>query len=118
MDNIYIEGNKGIPEIHFKNNGKLSISGRSYPDDANLIYNPLLEFVASLEVNDVVFDVNLDYLNSGSIKYIKRIIHEIEDNKNIKTATVKWHFEDDDEKNKELGFMFKEISTKCKFEFK
>jgi len=117
MDSIQIQGNNELPTINFFNNGNLMLSGRSIPIDSQPIYEPLRNFIDQLKVSEVNFDINLEYINSQSIKQIYGLLTAIENNNHVKQANIVWHFDADDEDSLTIGKTLEEYVRICKFEF-
>jgi hypothetical protein len=54
--------------------------------------------------------IQLEYVNSGSSKYLLELLHMIEGmHKSGKTCEIKWYFEEDDEAVLELGKHYQSI---------
>jgi hypothetical protein len=79
--NILIEGTEKTPQVDFNlNSGELILSGRSIPENAVRIFEPLVEWV-----NEYVkkpqpttnFRLNLEYFNSASLIWISKIVRSL-----------------------------------------
>jgi hypothetical protein len=119
MDNLIIEKTKSSPAVILNAvNGKCTIAGSSYPENANEFYTPIFEWLNKYitEVTkELYFDFKLDYLNSSSIKFISELIDKIDKYGKIGiTVEINWHFKEEDEDIKELGEEFME-EVNCKF---
>jgi hypothetical protein len=103
---MQIEGTKNTPGIHITE-GIFEIKGRSIPEDAFDFYSPLLHEVQSYMENpnkktELIF--HLEYINSGSKKYITNILARFNDfYLNGHEVVIYWHFDYDDESMQELG---------------
>ena len=67
--------------VYFYENNTLDIAGRSIPENPELIFRKLDEWITGhFEKNDAL-DVNiqLEYINSGSSKYLYEILYEEDD---------------------------------------
>ena len=118
MEDIILEGTKELPAVSFHTDGKLSMEGHSYPEHADKFYMPMIKFLSELTCPDVVFSINIEYMNTSSIKFLLNMFRTIENNSHINTVLVRWHYDEDDDEILEQGEMFEEILDKCKFEFK
>ncbi len=121
MEVLNIERTEKTPLVYFSpEEGKFEISGKSIPDDAELFYRPILDwldqYVASPEQNNV-FDVNLDFFNISSSKRLLFILYKLneiaETGANI---TLRWHYDENDDDMYEVGQDFA-FMVKIPFEF-
>ena len=108
MEKIIINETEVSPKISFDpEKGFLDIIGSSYPENAMVIYNPLLKslkgFVDS-KPNSIHASFYLEYLSSLSSKMIMHII-KILDEAALNGCDVKvnWFYEEDDEDIMEFG---------------
>lgn len=100
------------------------ISGESRPPDVGNFYTEILKWMddyskhllRSSEVMDpVVFNLDFEYFNSSSAKYILDFCKQIASFRSKgKDMTVKWHYEEDDMDMLEVG---KEMSRMAKIPF-
>jgi hypothetical protein len=98
---------KNCPGIaYYPAENRLELVGRSIPENPELIFRRLDEWLTShFEKNDAL-DVNirLEYINSGSSKYLYEILKRLtgygQSGKNVR---IKWLYEEDDEGMLELG---------------
>ena len=81
IKNIFIEGTAKTPHIDFNHlSGELIISGRSIPEDANKVYEPLLTWINGyiksprLTTN---LHLNLEYFNSATTLWFSKLIKAI-----------------------------------------
>ena len=115
MDNLIIEESKQTPKVNFNaSTGILEISGRSIPENTFEFFNPVLLWLDEYSQNaqDVTtINVNLEYFNTSSSKYIleifKRLKGLINDGKEV---LVKWYYEEDDEEMMETGEDYEDVS--------
>ena len=113
MENLVIEGTKKTPEIQFLSDGKLKISGRSIPEDPSKFYNTLLLWVYDYCNNlspATVVDIDLEYFNSGSSKYILQLLRELKvasDKGN--EIKINWYYEEGDDDILERGEYYASI---------
>jgi len=118
-ENIFvIISTQKTPEIRFyPDEFYMKISGRCIPENPvdffSKIQTKLEEFIASIDNKDVfTIDVDLEYINSISTKYLYLIFMTIKDN--FKKTILNWYYEDVDDK--ELGEDF-ELLMQMKFNF-
>ena len=93
-----------------KENCKLTIIGKSYPEDASLFYTPLVEEIETckndLSKSKIIIKIALEIMNSVSAKYIFHVIKNIY--KSAKETEINWYYEADDDCMLEEGGYFKE----------
>ncbi len=111
-DRIHIKGTSKTPEIDFKP-GMISISGRSIPEDTIAFYKPILGWVENyVSRPEATTEVNfkIEYINSGSNRFLYSILKLLEDSySNGNGLVVNWFYEDDDDIIKNLGYDFKSL---------
>lgn len=117
MDTISIEATKSTPSVLFDIDKKLfQIIGKSLPENAMEFYKPLYdwieEFCNSNRDKGIEFNVELDYLNSSSIKLVFLIFNKVNDHY-LKAETkekiaINWGYKVDDELIRMKGEEFKE----------
>jgi hypothetical protein len=99
--------------IYFSENNTLEISGRSIPENPELIFRKLDEWITGhFDKNDSL-DVNiqLEYINSGSSKYLYEILKKLTGYANSgKQLNIKWLYEEDDEAMLELGEHYRDTA--------
>jgi hypothetical protein len=108
-----VEKTTHTPEIRFED-GKLTIKGRSIPEDSIGLYQPLFDYITEyikspLPLTEV--EVMLEYVNSSTnraLASIFEIFNELDKNKN--KVMVRWYYLTDDREMYELGLDFKEIT--------
>jgi dimeric dUTPase (all-alpha-NTP-PPase superfamily) len=93
--------------------GEITIKGRSIPEDAFEFFDPVLkacrEYVEKPAKNTII-SIHLDYVNSGSKKYLTNILTVFE--KNYLEGNgyeVNWKYDEDDEAMLDLGHDLKSI---------
>lgn len=104
------------PKAVFNPNGNLFIKGRSFSENPQDHFDPLVKFCNKLRAKEVIFDISMDYLNTASSKCMFEVISAIEENERVRRAEVRWHFEEDDEEMLETGEIYAEMCEKVKFE--
>ena len=118
MQDLILEPTNITPYAKFETNGQLLLKGRSLVFDVNLFFQPLIDWVNQLETPTIDFQIDFDYLNSGSQKKILELLKIIDAKTGIKTFNVIWLYETDDEDILEMGQLFEEKLLKAHFWFK
>lgn len=112
MKDLIIEKTSNTPLVDFKKEkGYLKIEGRSIPENPGDFYETLIGWIKEYFIEPIKitkFEVNLEYVNSGSSKYLLGIFRYLkekyDDGINIQ---VNWYYEEDDEAILGLGEHYK-----------
>jgi len=103
---MFIEGTKTTPGISVSN-GIFEVKGRSIPEDAFAFFSPLLDeanlyFSRPTQKTEIRF--HLEYINSGSKKYITNLLARFNTfYQSGHDVVIYWHFDYDDESMHDLG---------------
>lgn len=93
--------------------GEITIKGRSIPEDAFEFYEPVLEACREYvekPARHTVINIHLDYVNSGSKKYLTNILTVLERNYLAGNGyEINWIYDVDDEAMLDLGHDLKGI---------
>jgi len=117
MKNLIIEATNSTPAVVFKEEGKLSIEGRSLPENTINFYQPLIEWASNFNAREVKLDISMEYLNSGSTKKLLELLKVFDANNQIKTFYVDWHYDHEDEDILENAQIYEEILRKAQFRY-
>ena len=118
MKDLLISKTKRTPEILFKTNGELSISGSSMAEDVATFYKPVLEWLNefnSFAPEKISLKIDMDYLSTASTRIALEILRTINDLKRSDVNII-WAYEAEDSDMLEQGELF-QTSIKRKFEF-
>jgi hypothetical protein len=118
MENLVIPFKKRSPQIDFKTSGELSIFGNCFPEDPKGFFRPILDWMEEFRANhkgDVNLTVDLNYVNTSSIKILLELIQGVTDNFKSK-AKINWIYEIEDEDMLEVGEDLEKV-TEFKFNF-
>ena len=112
MKELIIAKSANTPGITFNpETGIMKIEGRSIPENPGDFFDPIIEWLEEYfnKATEVTrFDLNLEYVNSGSSKYllgIFRILKKKHDEG--KNCSINWYYEEDDEAIFSLGEHYK-----------
>jgi hypothetical protein len=101
------EASRNCPGIaYWPDSEKLELIGRSIPEDPELIFKPLDEWIDRYFEKGEKLNVyiKLEYINSGSSKYLLETLRKLAGyGESGKAVKVKWFYEEDDETIFELG---------------
>lgn len=115
MEKLVIqESLKNCPGIiYFIDNNTLEISGRSIPENPEMIFRRLDGWITDhFEKNQsLTVNILLEYINSGSSKYLYEILKKLTGYANSdKEVLMKWLYEEDDEAMLELGEHYRDTA--------
>ncbi len=105
---LYIEGGKNHPEVNFDPEKRIfSIKGKSFPENPGRFYQPLIDYIADLNLkpgDEITMEMLFYYLSSSSVISILEIIKELEDlrQKGYK-INIKWMYDEDDDDMRKIG---------------
>ncbi len=112
MEELVIDKTGNTPKVHFNHEeGKLIIEGRSIPENPGDFFEKLIDWLENYykEPKETTrMDLNLEYVNSGSSKYLLGIFRMIKKRFDEgRNCVVNWYYEEDDEAILSLGEHFK-----------
>lgn len=112
-----IQQEKNTPHVNLDtDNCILTIKGASYPDHADIFYNPIFEHVKEclLKIKPINLTINLamTLMNSVSEKCIFQIVKMLAA---VNEVEINWYYEDDDEDMKEEGEIWESSLKNVKF---
>lgn len=107
MKDLVLEKTANTPAVNFKSSGILKIEGRSIPENPGDFYDRLINWIKEY-YNDPApltkIELNLEYVNSGSSKYLLGIFRHIKKKHDEGyKSEVNWYYEEDDEAIHSLG---------------
>jgi hypothetical protein len=114
-EDLYLPSKGGrTPVIDFKCNGVFEISGKSYPQDPAKCYKPIIDWIKNYSKEPdklTTFNINLEYLNTGSSRVMSDIFKILKDLNNSKKTkvSINWFYDEDDEEMCRIGQMYKDI---------
>jgi len=100
---VYLEATKYTPKVILKK-GYFAIIGDSFPEDSFAFYETIINSLKQYPSKTIlVVDIQINYMNSGSLKILFDIFDIFE---NLKTEgvdiVINWQYEDDNEIIKEI----------------
>jgi hypothetical protein len=105
---------KNCPGItYYPDTKKLELVGRSIPENPELIFRRLEEWLTLHFEKDPGLNVSiqLEYINSGSSKYLYEILKRLTGyGRSGKIVRIKWLYEEDDEGMLELGEHYRDTA--------
>jgi SiaC family regulatory phosphoprotein len=109
MNEYHLSKTFNTPEVIFiPSEGVLKIEGRSIPEDPGDFFEEILalliEYYKTGPKETTRVDIKLEYINSGSSKYMLDIFRILKKNYDDgHDCIINWYFEEDDESIQELG---------------
>ena len=115
MEKLIIqEEQKNCPGIaYYPDTNVLEVAGRSIPENPELIFRKLDEWITSHFEKTGALNVNiqLEYINSGSSKYLYEILKRLTGYSRAgNSVRMKWLYEEDDEAMLELGEHYRDTA--------
>ncbi len=112
MKELVIKKTNNTPAVNFNpENGLLKIEGRSIPENPGEFFEELIDWINEYfdkPVPNTQFDLNLEYVNSGSSKYLLGIFRILKKKyEEGKKSIINWYYEEDDESILSLGEHYK-----------
>jgi hypothetical protein len=99
--------------VYYPDENKLELVGRSIPENPELIFGRLEDWLTlHFEKNDgLEVNIQLEYINSGSSKYLYEILKRLTGyGRSGKLVKIKWLYEEDDEGMLELGEHYRDTA--------
>lgn len=113
LESLHIEATRKTPLVELNPEGQFRIEGRSIPEDASLFFEQIVAWVEeylTVPKKVTTFDIALEYLNSGTSKYIlqilKRLKEVVRDENNL---VINWFYEEGDDDILERGEYYSSI---------
>ena len=100
-DKISIAATASTPALEFDmKQGKLSLTGKSIPQDPTQFYEPLMKHIDTYVANpapETTVDISMEYFNTPSAKYLQDIFQKLESIlPGNNTVKVNWHYDAQD----------------------
>jgi hypothetical protein len=117
MNAFEIEATNSTPSVIYKNEGKLIIKGRSFPENVDEFYKAIFDLLEEIDTPMITVDIDLEYINSASSKKILSMLKMLDKNPHITDLTIIWRYEEDDEDILESGQIYEEFLMKARFQY-
>ncbi|HBH47564.1 MAG TPA: hypothetical protein DDX98_02940 [Bacteroidales bacterium] len=117
MEDLIIHATKISPEVIFQCNGKLKIHGKIITENAVLTFDPIFNWIAGFQGDEVEFDIFLDYMNTSASMQLFILLNKLDLNFNIENIKVNWFYDEDDEEHFETGELFEDRLERVKFNY-
>ena len=117
LENLLIEATSTSPEVDFSVNGLLHLKGKAMPDNAVRDFEPLFAWIEKLDVPKIIFNIDMEYLNTSASMQLFTLLRKLEENCSIKELVVNWYYEKDDEDHYDTGLLYEEKLYRTKFNY-
>lgn len=112
MKELVIKKTPNTPGVIFDpETGIMKIEGRSIPENPGDFFDPLIDWLEEYfesPLKQTNFELNLEYVNSGSSKYLLGIFRILKKkHEEGKACQINWYYEEDDEAIFSLGEHYK-----------
>ncbi|MDG2153051.1 MAG: SiaC family regulatory phosphoprotein [Crocinitomicaceae bacterium] len=118
MKDLFITASATSPLVHFKNNGDIQISGKIILDQNSEFWTQISQWVEAYKSNKpskTILNLQIDYLNSASLKELNRFLILIASISSSESDLyIGWHYNETDVYMREIGF---ELSKQSGFNF-
>lgn len=116
MENYFKESGNKTPEIDFNKNGSLKLKGRSIHEDPDEFFLAIIAWVEDYcksPADSTIVDIELEYFNSGSAKFILVILQLLTTQlKDGKKLVINWYYEHGDDDILERGQYYSSLLNK------
>ena len=113
MDKLEFQPTPKTPYVLLDPKGKIKFKGRSIPEDVSLFYEDILDWVIAYASSPPSFTevvIELEYLNSGTSKYMLRLLKKLKEVDNDGyDLKINWVFEEGDDDIMERGEYYASI---------
>ena len=118
MKDLFITASATSPLVHFKNNGDIQMSGKIILDQNSEFWTQISQWVEAYKSNKpskTILNLQIDYLNSASLKELNRFLILIASISSSESDLyIGWHYNETDVYMREIGF---ELSKQSGFNF-
>ena len=118
QEEIYLDGTNLLPSVTFLREGSMRIEGRIIPDNVIPFFNPLIDWVKNLKSSKVIFDIDIEYMNSNASAQLFQLLKTLNENQSVSSIIVFWHYEEEDQVYLETGKLMAEQLKRIRFFFK
>ncbi len=114
MKDLIIKGTQQKPDVYFSaEKGELNISGQSIPENAMLLFEPILNWVNEYKkspAEKTTLTFKMKYYNTASSKMFFTIIKELNNLHKLGiNVAIDWYYQSDDEDMLDAGEYFKDL---------
>ena len=113
MDRLEFQATPKTPYVLLDPSGKIKFKGRSIPEDVSLFYDDILDWIyayASSPQPLTEVTIEMEYLNSGTSKYMLRLLKKLKEVENDGYGLkINWIYEEGDDDILERGEYYASI---------
>ena len=114
MEPLIVKAKEFTPGIRLGEGDTFLIEGRSIPENPDEYYRPVItwmrEFLEKEPGRPFVMEFRLEYMNSGSTKYLMELLRIIKGHLagGHSNVTLRWYYEEEDESIQKMGEHFRD----------
>ena len=113
MDKLEFQPTLKTPYVLLDPDGKIKFKGRSIPEDVSLFYEDILDWIIAFASSPPALtevDIEMEYLNSGTSKYMLRLLKKLKEVDNDGyDLKINWVYEEGDDDILERGEYYASI---------
>ena len=114
MDRLFFKGTEETPHIILdKDKNKFEIKGKSFMEDVQAYYEPIINWLEEYKKNpnpETVMYFEVEYINTASSKMFLDVLKELEDiHLDGNKVSIVWSYFEDDEDMESTGHEFDEM---------
>lgn len=117
LEKLEIKGTPSTPDVVFELDGNMLLKGRIIPENAFMLFKPLIDWAKEITCESVKFVIDLEYLNTGATNQLFILLKTLDENPSIKDLSVTWRYDEDDEDHLETGHFYEDKLNRIKFCF-
>lgn len=123
MQTIELKATQSTPYVLLNNDGRLYLRGRSYMEDAEQFYHPILDWVSTFLQSvpaKASLTLEVEHFNSRSVRQLLRLLSELDDyaHQHPGACTVVWEWVKGNEDQLTDGQMFLEMLPELKIQMR
>jgi hypothetical protein len=103
MKQVKIEATQHSPKVELNPTGEIKIQGRCIIEDSVEFFAPLFLWVNDYNLSKIEVEINLEYINTSSVKQLYSLLQQIKANRTITNVYINWYYEEGDDDMLELG---------------
>jgi len=114
MEPLIVTAREFTPEIRLGEGAVSLIAGRSIPENPDEFYLPVIQWMKHFLEQDpdrpFTLEFRLEYMNSGSTKYLMELLRIIKGHLagGHSNVTLRWYYEEEDESIQKMGEHFRD----------
>jgi hypothetical protein len=112
-----ITGTQNTPSVTVSGCGQFKMEGRSFPENVSKFFDPVIDYLANLECDNLQMDIFLEYFNTASSKKIMDMFMYADANNKIGKIQVTWRYEEGDEDSIDMAEIYEDSMRRAEFTY-